>query len=114
MKENNFIEINDFQKVRLQVGTIVKAENYPEARKPAYKLWIEFDEGEIKKSSAQITKYYKPEELAGKQVLCVTNFKPRQIGKFLSEVLVTGFSDEAGDVVLAVPDKKVPNGKILH
>ncbi|MGK7389482.1 MAG: tRNA-binding protein [Candidatus Cyclobacteriaceae bacterium M2_1C_046] len=114
MKENNFIEINDFQKVHLQVGTIVKAENYPEARKPAYKIWVELNDGEVKTSSAQITSHYSPEELVNKQVICVTNFQPRQIGKFMSEVLITGFSDEYGDVVLAVPDKKVPNGKRLH
>ncbi|MCX6352552.1 MAG: tRNA-binding protein [Bacteroidetes bacterium] len=102
---------DDFEKVELCSGTIVKAESFPEARKPAYKLWVDLGETlGIKKSSAQITTLYSLEELIGKQVLCVTNFPPRQVGSFMSEVLVTGFVMEGGDVVLAVPDKKVENG----
>ena len=102
---------DDFEKVELCSGTIVKAEPFPEARKPAYKLWVDLGGTMgIKKSSAQITTLYSLEELIGKQVLCVTNFPPRQVGSFMSEVLVTGFVLEGGDVVLAVPDKKVENG----
>ena len=106
------ISWDDFEKVDLRVGTITQVDDYPEARKPAYKLLIDLGELGIKKSSAQITKLYNKEELVGKQVLCVTNFPPKQIGKFISEVLTTGFVD-GEDVVLAVPDNKVQNGSKL-
>lgn len=105
------ISYDDFQKVDIRVGRIVRAEPYPEARKPAIKLWVDFGEelGE-KRSSAQITKHYTPEGLVGRQVLGVVNFPPRQIGKFVSEVLVLGLPDADGEVVLIGPGHDVPVG----
>ncbi len=106
---------SDFEKIELRVGTIVQVEDFPEARKPAFKLWVDFGEPiGIKKSSAQITAHYSKSTLLGKQVLAVVNFPEKQIGPFLSQVLVTGFSDENGDIILATPDKMVPNGAKLH
>jgi len=107
------INWTDFEKIELRVGTILKAENYPEAKKPAYKLLIDFGEFGTKKSSAQITVIYKKEELVGKQVICVTNFPPKQISNFISEVLTNGFVLNNGDVILAIPEGKVENGSKL-
>jgi len=105
------ISWDDFSRVELRVGTIIRAEEFPEARKPAYKLQIDFGEKiGIKKSSAQITDLYTVQELVGRQVIGVVNFPPRQIGPFMSECLVTGFIRDDNSVVLAVPDKEVSNG----
>lgn len=109
------ISFDDFMKVDVRVGRIVRAEPFPEARKPAIKMWIDFgpELGE-KKTSAQITTHYETDKLVGQQVLAVLNFPARQIGPFMSEVLVLGFPDADGAIVLARPDKDVPVGGRLH
>ena len=105
------ISFEDFQRVDIRVGTVVDAQPFPEARKPAIKLWVEFGGAlGVRKTSAQITRHYSPDRLIGRQVVAVVNFPPRQIGPFMSEVLVLGVPDEAGEVVLLRPDIKVPDG----
>ncbi|OLF72361.1 tRNA-binding protein [Maricaulis sp. W15] len=107
--------IEDFLKLDIRIGTVVQAEPFPEARKPAIRLWIDFG-GELgtKKSSAQITAHYTPDALIGRQVLAVVNFPPRQIGPMRSEVLTLGVSDGTGEIVLMAPDQPVPDGSRLH
>ena len=108
------IEFSQFLTVDIRVGTVVAAEPFPQARKPAFKLRIDFGPGiGVKQSSAQITHHYQPETLVGRQVAAVVNFPPRQIGKFMSEVLTVGFPDASGEVVLFSPDHAVPNGARL-
>lgn len=104
------ISWNDFEKINIRVGTITDAQEFPKARKPAYKLIIDFGELGIKRSSAQITKFYTPKELIGQQVIAVVNFPPKQIAGFISECLVLGVYDENKDVVLVQPKHSVPNG----
>lgn len=109
------ISFEDFEKVDIRVGRIIDVETFPEARKPAFKLKVDFgDELGVKKSSAQITQNYQAEQLIGKQVIAVVNFPPRQIGKFMSEILVLGLPDLDGNVTLVTPDKDVPLGKKLY
>jgi len=100
----------DFERVELRVGTITAVDDFPEARKPAYKLTIDFGPLGVRRSSAQLTTHYRPEALVGRQVLAVLNFPRKQIANFFSECLVTGVPDEAGAVVLVSPDRPVPNG----
>lgn len=108
------ISWDDFQKVELRIGTVIDVQDFPEARNPAYKLQIDFgEEIGVKKSSAQITGLYRKEDLLGKQVMAVVNFPPKQIGPMISECLVTGFHQENGVVVLAIPDKNIQNGARL-
>ena len=108
------ISQQDFDAIEIRAGTIERVEPFPEAHKPAYKIWVDLgDELGIKQSSAQITDLYDPEELVGTQVVCVTNIPDRQVGPFMSEVLITGFYREDGAVVLTQPESEVPNGAKL-
>lgn len=109
------IDFEDFHKVDIRVGTIVDAQEFPEARRPAIKLWVDLgEEIGVKKTSAQITQNYKIEQLVGRQVAAVVNFPPKQIGKFMSEILVLGFPDEDDNVTLIAIDKKIPNGGRMY
>lgn len=109
------LSFDEFLKVDIRVGTVTRTEPFPEARKPAIKLWVDFgDKIGVRKTSAQITAHYDVEGLVGRQVVAVVNFPPRQIGPFMSEVLVLGMPDETGEVVLLSPDQKVPNGGRMH
>lgn len=109
------ISFDDFLKVDVRVGTVTRAEPFPEARNPAIKMWVDFgDEIGERKTSAQVTVHYTPEDLIGRQVMAVVNFPARQIGKFRSEVLVLGFPDAEGAIVLAAPDQPVPTGGRMH
>ena len=109
------LKFDDFLKVDIRVGTVTKAEPFPEARKPAIKLWIDFGAPlGVRKTSAQITAHYEPETLIGRQVMAVVNFPPRQIGPFMSEVLVLGVPDQDGEIVLLAPDQIVPDGGRMH
>lgn len=109
------ITFDDFLRVDVRVGRVTRAEPFPEARKPAIKMWIDFgDEIGERKTSAQVTRHYDPATLIGREVLAVVNFPPRQIGTFLSQVLVLGLPDENGDIVLIGPDRDVPTGGRLH
>lgn len=109
------ISFDEFLKVDIRVGRVVEAQPFPEARKPSIKLWVDFggDIG-VRKSSAQITRHYAVEEIVGKQVMAVVNFPPRQIGPFMSEILVLGLPDENGEIVLIGPDQDVPIGGRMH
>lgn len=108
------ISWQDFEKVELRAGTVVQVEDFPKARKPAYKIWVDLgEEVGIKRSSAQVTKRYTKEQLLGKQVICVTNFPTKQVADFISEVLVTGFVLPDGEVILAQSEQVVPNGTRL-
>ena len=107
------ISWNDFEKIELRAGTIVEVEDFPEARKPAYKLTIDFGPFGFRRSSAQLTALYSKDDLIGRQVVAVLNFPKKQIANFFSECLTTGLPDEAGAVVLVSPDRKVPNGAKL-
>jgi tRNA-binding protein len=109
------ISFDDFLKVDIRAGRVIDAQPFPDARKPAFKLWIDFGpEIGVKKTSAQITEHYTPETLIGRQVMAVVNFPPRQIGPFMSEVLTLGVSDAEGRVVLLAPDHEVPPGERMH
>lgn len=109
-----YISWANFEKLDIRIGTIIKAESFPEAKKPAYKVWVDLGEKiGIKKTSAQITANYTIAQLIGRQVQCVINFPKKQIGNFMSEILITGYEDENGNIILASVDKDVPNGAKL-
>lgn len=108
------VTIEDFFNIDIRVGTVLRAEPFPEARNPSYKLWIDFGELGVRRSSAQITKLYAPEELTGRQVVAVVNFPPRSIAGFQSEVLVLGAATEAGHITLLAPDAFAPDGARIH
>ena len=109
------VEYKDFDKIELRAGTIIRVEPFEKARKPAYKIWVDLGEKiGVKKSSAQITHHYQPNDLIGKQVICVCNLAPRQIADFMSEILITGFESSEGGIVITTVERSVPNGAKLH
>lgn len=108
------VSTDEFFHIDIRVGTVLRAEAFPEARKPAYKLWIDFGELGVRQTSAQITRLYRPEDLPGRQVVAVVNFPPRKIAGFRSEVLVLGAATEAGDITLLAPDAYAPDGARIH
>ena len=113
--EQSYIGFDDFLRVDIRAGTIAKVEPFPEARRPAFKIWVDFGpEIGVKKTSAQVTRHYSEDTLVGRQVAAVVNFPPKQIGKFMSEILVLGFPDGEGEVVLIGPERQVPNGGRLY
>lgn len=113
-KNNNYIDFADFLNVDIRIGTVQDVQDFPQARRPAWKLWIDFGpEIGIKKTSAQITHHYGRDDLLGRQVAAVVNFPPKQVGPFMSEVLTLGFADENEDIVLVQPERPVPNGRKL-
>ena len=113
-QDNKMISWADFERVEIRKGTILRAEAFPEARNPSYKVWVDFgEEVGVRKTSAQITRHYELTELPGRAVMGVTNFPAKQIGPFMSEFLLLGFEDEAGDILLAAADSKVPDGALL-
>lgn len=114
MNDTTTISFDDFAKVEIRAGTVVRAEEFPQARKPAYKVWVDFGELGVKQTSAQLTDHYSPEELVGKRVVGVTNLPPKRIAGFESQFLLTGFEAEGGGVVLAQPEREVPNGSKLY
>ena len=114
MSEPTTIEWDDFVKVELRAGTVVRAEEFPEARKPAYKIWVDFGELGVKQTSAQVTAFYRPEDLVGKRVVGVVNLPPKRIAGFESQFLLTGFDADGGGIVLAQPEREVPNGSRLY
>jgi tRNA-binding protein len=115
MTESRSATIEDFLKLDIRVGTIERVEDFPEARNPAYQIWVNFGEAiGVKKSSAQVTQNYSKDDLIGRQVAAVTNFPPRQIGKFMSEILILGFPDDEKNVTLVGVDKQIPNGGRLY
>lgn len=108
------VSVDDFFQIDVRVGTVLRAEPFPEAKKPAYKLWIDFGELGVRQSSAQITALYRPEDLTGRQVVAVVNFPPRKVAGFRSEVLVLGAATEAGHITLLAPDAYAPDGARIH
>lgn len=113
-KAPDIVSIDDFFRIDIRVGTIIRAQGFPEARKPAYRLWIDFGELGVRQSSAQITQLYQPEELVGRQVVAVVNFPPRKVAGFRSEVLVLGAATQNGSITLLAPDAYAPDGERIH
>ena len=114
MSKTGTISYDEFARVELRAGTVVRAEEFPEARKPAYKIWVDFGELGVKQTSAQVTDFYRPADLVGRRVLGVVNLPPKRIAGFESQFLLTGFDAAGGGVILAQPEREVPNGSRLY